>query len=59
MLDAVICADSDAGNFFGFGVDLAVVAVGPRVGRRRAVQDAARRTSRARAALLQAVLSER
>ena len=26
MLDAVLCADSDAGNFFGFGADLAGVA---------------------------------
>ncbi len=62
MLDAVISADSDAGNFFGFGVDLAVAPSQGAWADDARFDDAARADAPLEprgAALLQAVLSER
>ena len=60
MLDAVLCADSDAGNFFGFGVDLAASPSDPAWADGAGQADAPEAPeARSRAALLQAVLSER
>lgn len=57
MLDAVLCADSDAGDFFGFGADLAASPPDPAW-----IDDAGQDRARdepSGAALLRAVLSER
>jgi len=57
MLDAVLCADSDAGDFFGFGADLAASPPDPTW-----IDDAGQDGARdepSGAALLRAVLSER
>ena len=57
MLDAVLCADSDAGNFFGFGVDLAASPSDAAWADDAGQDDAPDEPSGA--ALLRAVLSER
>lgn len=57
MLDAVLCADSDAGNFFGFGGDLAASPSHPAWADSAGQDDAPDEPSGA--ALLRAVLSER
>ena len=60
LLDAVLCADSDAGNFFGFGVDLAASPSDPAWDDGDGPADAPGASGAPRgAALLQAVLSER
>lgn len=60
MLDAVLCADSDAGTFFGFGVDLAASPSDPAWADGAVPADAPEaREAPSGAALLQAVLSER
>jgi DNA-binding response OmpR family regulator len=56
-LDAVLCADSDAGDFFGFGVDLAASQPDAAWAAAARQDDAADAPSGA--ALLRAVLSER
>lgn len=57
MLDAVLCADSDAGNFYGFGADLAATPTGSAWIGDAGQDDASDEPSGA--ALLRAVLSER
>jgi CheY-like chemotaxis protein len=59
-LDAVLCADSDAGDYFGFGVGLAASPSDPAWGDGVGPADAPEAAGApSGAALLQAVLSER